>query len=491
MVAQLLFLYAILCYDILMMQFLKNLDWAQQQRLRYTGMALGLILLILVYPIYQVVSKAPTCFDKKQNGNEVGVDCGGSCALFCPSQIITPQVSWAKAFQVSPGVYDLGAYVKNLNPNAGIKAMKYTFFMYDDSGNLIQSKEGKKDFDPGSSTLVFESGLTLSTPPARTEIQFSVDDFARWIKTEKIISTISIKNQGLTNADVKPRFSATVVNTDPVNDIGKIEFGAVIYDSKRNPVAVSQTYIDSLANTSEQNIFFTWPNRISRNPRGGMCMTPVDTMLVFDRSGSMDIGKKNPPEPLTTAKNAASAYVESADTADKVGLVSFATTASSPIDQELSSDHASVQSVVGNITIDKGSLQETNLGDALKAAVEELLSDRYTKNAKRVIVALTDGVANKPVDPTNKKNKLYPEQYAITQAGIARMGGIELYTIGLGKDINTSFLKDHIATDASHYFSALTAQDLQGIYKNISESVCVPEDFITEIIASPGSVFTQ
>ena len=66
-------------------------------------------MLILAYPIYKLANPVPTCFDKKQNGAEVGVDCGGGCNLFCSSQITPLRVVWAKAFPEAKGFYDMGA----------------------------------------------------------------------------------------------------------------------------------------------------------------------------------------------------------------------------------------------------------------------------------------------------------------------------------------------------------------------------------------------
>ncbi|MGB2580728.1 MAG: vWA domain-containing protein, partial [Minisyncoccia bacterium] len=313
----------------------------------------------------------------------------------------------------------------------------------------------------------------------------------QWFKATSAPYTVVTKNQILKNADTKPRFDAVLVNTDLVNDVTNLTLSAIIYDPLRRPIAVSKTYIEKISRGGEQDVFFTWPNRFTKNPKGGICTTPVDTMLVFDRSGSMDVGRNTPPEPLTTAKNAASAYVDSADIVDKVGIVSFAVTASNPIDHGLSTDHDAVKGVTEGIAIEKGSLQYTNLGDALKSAFFEIGSERHTKNAKQIIVALTDGVSNRPIDPTNSKNDEYAEEYAISAAKAAKASGVQIYAIGLGHDINEAFLRDSIATSPAHYFNAPTAESLKSIYKSISETVCKPENFITEIVVTPRAVFGE
>ncbi len=466
-----------------------NFEWHEKRKILYSAAFVGVFLLIIAYPTYKFLFPAPTCSDQKQNGTEVGVDCGGACTLYCPFEVKAPSTIWAKAFIVTPGYYDMGAYVENPNLKAGIRNANYTIRGLDADGAMVTERSGVMDVPPASTFLVFEGGFALEKIPERVEIEWNKDDLSRWTKASQVESVIMSKNKVLKNTDTKPRLNATLVNTDPINDVQKTVLGAIIYDTLRHPIGVSRTYIDGLPKNGEADIFFTWPTRITKNPVSGICTTPVDTMLVFDRSGSMNIGRKTPPEPLTTAKNAAIAYVDSAELIDKIGLVSFATTVSSPIDYELSSEHEDVKSAIARIDIDKVALQYTNLGDAIKDATEELGSERYTKDAKKVIVALTDGITNRPLDPANPKNLKYAGEYGATQATNARAQGIEVYTIGLGKGTDEAYLRDRIASSKEQYYNAPTAADLQSIYKKIAESVCKPENFITDIVITPKAVF--
>ena len=102
------------------------MDWAKRRRIFYALAFAGLLLLVASYPIYLIISKAPTCFDKKQNGTETGLNCGGGCALVCTAEVKQPRVVWAKAFPIKSDIYDLGIYVENVNANAGLKNARYT-----------------------------------------------------------------------------------------------------------------------------------------------------------------------------------------------------------------------------------------------------------------------------------------------------------------------------------------------------------------------------
>lgn len=467
------------------------MEWSQKRKILYATLFATAFLLLVSYVAYLLFHKEPTCFDKKQNGTETGVDCGGSCALVCTAEVKPLRTVWAKTFSLNGEVYDMGAYVENVNINAGIQRARYVLRAIGADGGVLAEKNGVVEIAPSSRTLLFETGAVFSGQADRVEVVFNPEDLVVWTRANNMPPSIVAKNQDLKNVDTKPRFDAVLVNTDPVNAVSGLTVGAIIYDALRHPVAVSKTYVDYISPNGEQEIFFTWPSRFTKRPRGGMCTSPVDTMLVFDRSGSMDVGHKTPPQPLETAKNAATTYVEAADIVDKVGLVSFATTVSSPVDHELSLEHEGVREAVVSIGIGKDGIQNTNLGDAIKIAAEELRSVRGTKDAKKVIVVLTDGVANFPLDPANPKNTAYADEYAAGIAKNAQNAGIRIYAIGLGNSINEAFLRDRIAIDPSRYFNAPTAQDLKGVYKKISETVCQPENFITDIVVTPRAVFAE
>lgn len=463
-----------------------NIDWAQKRKIIY-ALGFGIaVILIAAYPVYNVTHPASTCFDKKQNGGETGVDCGGPCALYCAVDIKPLHIVWTKAFSLGGSTYDLGAYVENPNTKAGIKNAHYTFRVTNTTGEVLLEKTGSTEIAPGSAFVLFEPQVSISGSPDNVDVVFNPDDATHWLKASTALSIVTTKNQNLKNADSSPRFDATLVNTDLQNPVSNLTLSAVVYDALRHPVALSRTYVDNIPMGETQDIFFTWPNRFSKHTGGGICTTPVDTVLVLDRSGSMNASGK-----LTGAKNAASAYIDAAEQIDKLGLISFATTVTNPIDHELTLDHEAVKSSIAAVTVDTGSLQYTDLGEALRAAVLELQSPHHLASAKSVIVALTDGITNRPLDPENVKNKAYPEKYAIQVADAARSAGIELYTIGLGADINTTFLRDRVATDFSHYFKAPTAASLQGIYQKISETVCKEEGFITDIVITPRAIFAN
>ncbi len=241
------------------------MEWSQKRKIFYVLAAILMLATIFAYPIYRVVYPTPTCFDKKQNGAEFGVDCGGVCVRMCVSQVKPVSVVWAKAFLVSASSYDIGAYLENLNFDAGIKTLRYTMLVKDVAGQILAEREGVMELPPASTVLLFESRVSINGSPETVDIEFNEDDIALWVQAQTIPTMVVTKNQALKNTDTKPRFSATLVNRDPINSVSGLSLGAVIYDTARRPVAVSRTYVDTISKGSEEDIFFTWPSPFAKD----------------------------------------------------------------------------------------------------------------------------------------------------------------------------------------------------------------------------------
>jgi Mg-chelatase subunit ChlD len=282
---------------------------------------------------------------------------------------------------------------------------------------------------------------------------------------------ITVTNGPLLRLDSEPRVEANVKNNG-TEEIKNIELVAAIFDGSDNAIATSRTFVESLKKNEDTNIFFTWPKPFELGSK--VCEKPSDVVLLLDRSGSMASLGLNPPEPLTEAKSAATTFVEQLSPKDKIGVVSFATSAKEPIELNLTSDFNSAKQAVASVSILASSTQYTNIYEAIHSGWQELISARGQDESSKIIILLTDGVANNPKDPqgrTEADDIKYAEDLAVKESLNAKTDGLSIYTIGLGEKINESFLKT-IASKENNYFFAPSALNLETIYKNISSDIC-------------------
>jgi hypothetical protein len=82
-------------------------SWSQKRQIIYFSIPFFLFLLVLSFVYFSFFYKPATCFDGVKNGNETGIDCGGSCSLVCTNDALKPITLWSKAFAVTDDVYNL------------------------------------------------------------------------------------------------------------------------------------------------------------------------------------------------------------------------------------------------------------------------------------------------------------------------------------------------------------------------------------------------
>lgn len=239
------------------------MKWASMRKAEYLG-TIGVIFFIFAgIPLIAFLLKEnPTCYDNKQNQNEVGIDCGGVCERLrlCESQIHAVKILWSRSFRVSDGTYNSVAYIENPNFDGAVREVEYVFTLYDDKNVTVAERRGKTFLSNNAVTPIFEAGLaTGNRVPARTFFEFV--DPPRWVRATNI-EGVSIEGKGIREGGLRPKIDATLVN-ESLDEIKGIEIIATVFDANNNAIASSRTTVDSINARSKVPIVFTWPNPFS------------------------------------------------------------------------------------------------------------------------------------------------------------------------------------------------------------------------------------
>lgn len=449
------------------------MEWATKRKLQYFGIIALLIIIFVGLPLYFFVYQKPTCFDGIKNGSELGVDCGGACRLLCQNQITEPILRWdPRIFKVSEGNYSTLAYLDNPNVSGEVLHASYTFRLYDEKGVLITERKGQTFIPRGQQFAIYEGSYSIADRiPVRAT--FSFDPNLVWITNRTEEPTVKITSKALSRLDSTPRVEAQIAN-DSLSEINNIELTAIIFDGSGNAIGASRTLVEKLNAGDKKDVVFTWPTPFVT--RAESCDVPVDVVILTDRSGSMASIGKDPPQPLTDVKNAAISFVSSLREHDQAGFISFANSAS--VDSVLTSDFNVLKKTIGDMSIATNGVQNTNIADAFTKAYSELFSARGNKDANKTIILLTDGIANVPEKIGDPK---FAESEALRAANQLKDGKVSIFSIGLGKDLNTEFLKQ-IASSSSEFFLAPTTAQLNAIYKDIGTKICARRPASVEII---------
>lgn len=452
------------------------MSWAGRRRFSYAAGIVVFLLLVVGVPLFLQFYERPNCFDGSQSGDELGIDCGGSCQLLCEFQADDPTILWSRAFETAPGSYNAVAYVENPNTGAAIDTIAYTFRLFDANNILVAERSGSTFLLPGRVTPIFEADIrTGNRIPVRTFFEFKEPPV--WYAANDSPSRLSVVDRALSNLETNPRLDATLVN-DSVETFSDVEVVAVVFGTDGNAVATSKTFFERVEKRMARDLVFTWPAPFPK--RVEACVAPADVMLLLDVSGSMNDDGEDPPQPITDAKRAAASFADRLDVLDKSGLIVFAT--EGVLRSALTLQHGNTRDQILNIAIDpKEEAGFTNMGSALSKAEAELSSARANDKARKISVLLTDGKANAPEDPGGEK-------FALSEALRAKSNDVIFYTIGLGEKVNAPFLEE-IAGSSNRSFLAPTSNDLDGIYQDISADICERGPAVIDIIPKTKDAF--
>lgn len=217
-------------------------------------------LFIFFFPI---IFAAPSCNDNRQNGDEVGVDCGGSCNRMCSFEVSPPTVLWSRALPVTDSVYNLVAYVENKNPNAGVYEIPYEFRLYDATDTFIIARAGKTYIGPNGRTAIFEPSVQVGNRTPKYAV-FEFKGTPVWLKVPDTVRNLLVtsSNISLTNETTSPKLTATIVNQS-LATLPTVEVTGLVYNADNNVIGVSRTFIPSLGPNATVPIVFTWPQAFS------------------------------------------------------------------------------------------------------------------------------------------------------------------------------------------------------------------------------------
>ena len=235
------------------------MTWALRRQLFYIAIIIAFLAVLGFLIISPHLNQTPTCTDNKQNGDETGVDCGGSCSKACITQVDQISILWSRAFRVVPGRYNAVAYLENHNKNAAIDKISYRFRFADKDNIYIGKREGSTYVPPSGKFAVFEPAIDMgNSVPVYTTFEFSETPVWIQVPQDKIDQLkVLVSDIKLENEDTSPALSATVKNSS-LFQIPEVNIIAILYDASGNAVSTSRTYLDVLQGEESSAINFTW-----------------------------------------------------------------------------------------------------------------------------------------------------------------------------------------------------------------------------------------
>jgi len=231
------------------------LTWADKRRFYIIGGAALIGLTLLMVFLISVMYEAPSCMDRKQNQDEAGIDCGGSCAYLCKADVQEPRVSFARAIANGNGRTDVIAYIENRNQSAEAKSARYEVEVFDEAGELLGKREGMIDLPARSTVTLFVPGVYLGIG-ASPRAFISFEDDLKWRNARDTSEVIAVTSADLVLGE-KPRVNAMLSNISPTAVYNRTMI-ATIFDGDGVAIAASQTVVREIAARGTAQAVFTW-----------------------------------------------------------------------------------------------------------------------------------------------------------------------------------------------------------------------------------------
>lgn len=240
------------------------------------------VLAFVVFEVYQLfIDKTPTCFDKKQNQNETGIDCGGQCTACDILKLEDIRISSPVKMFYSETSKRFVFLVEIVNPNDGYKAesFEYIFEPYDLTNHLIKNPQiiGTNFVFSNEKKYVFssigETGNLKFENIGKVEFKVSKVD---WKKSyEDLRSELLIYGNPVTKVEKNGiEVSGLVKNQGSfaASDIGVI---AILFDEFGSELFASQTVISGISGFGENEFLIKFPGDSNIIKRTDPRMTKV------------------------------------------------------------------------------------------------------------------------------------------------------------------------------------------------------------------------
>ncbi len=241
------------------------LSWSAKRKIVYISILIVLFGTPLALYINKKMQKVPTCFDRIQNQNERGVDCGGICRIACFDHVKQdPDIQWSRAYYVAKGTYNLVAYIQNPNLDYISQPTRYVFKVYDDRNSLIATREGVVGIPTSKIFPIFEPTINTGEAIPKT-VTFEFMEPVVWIEYFGFKPELEVVEQRFSRQDTSPKLEAKIVNKT-LNTFVDVEVIAIVYNEEGNGMLSSRTFIDRIGDKGTVDVVFTWPEAINFTP---------------------------------------------------------------------------------------------------------------------------------------------------------------------------------------------------------------------------------
>ncbi len=192
------------------------------------------------------VRPAPTCFDNRRNGSEVGVDCGGSC-VSCEIKRLTPlQVSAASIFNIKDKETTVLFELRNPNVHYGADRVDYLLDLFEAGGATTTSLAGSTFIYPGEIKVLLRVGIPV-VPTRAVRAVLRIGDISWKPSTVFLAPLLELRQVNVVTEISYTRAIVTgIVSNASPSTIKRLVVNVLLGDALLGKIGASQTVLENL-----------------------------------------------------------------------------------------------------------------------------------------------------------------------------------------------------------------------------------------------------
>jgi hypothetical protein len=223
--------------------------WALRRRLSYSFFFIVFLAFGSFLFFREQLLINPTCNDGLQNGGETGVDCGGECSLICSSDRVPVETMWATTFLNDDGTYDVGIFLRNKNSGSSPKSLALSIALKGDADEILYENKIQTAVPLATEFPVVIQRVSLKQTPRKVLV--AKEEGNSYLLTNKLAAPVT--TEASFDRSSKKSVYVTVRNISK-KDLFRFPVKVVLYDEKREPIGVSESYVDILLKGETKNI---------------------------------------------------------------------------------------------------------------------------------------------------------------------------------------------------------------------------------------------
>lgn len=243
------------------------MSWTQKRKSFVTFVVGATLFCGVALVVVPFLIEEPTCTDKKQNGTESGIDCGGGCSVVCSTDNNTVKILWERAVLVDTGLYDAVAYISNTNNIATPRKVRFSVTVFDKNGDGIATREGESLVRAGAGTALYVSGIETGGRVVG-QTRFTIQEISLFerVTNQATLQAVQVIKESFENASGKPRLTVDIKN-DLFDDVPNLDLIALLFDEEDTLVAIGKTFIERVPARGTARGYFSWRLPFSKPAR--------------------------------------------------------------------------------------------------------------------------------------------------------------------------------------------------------------------------------